>query len=64
MTTEDDNCLGNFGLYDMVHSLKWVRDNIADFNGNPNNVTVFGESSGSTSVALLTLTQEAAGIVK
>ncbi|KAK9875476.1 hypothetical protein WA026_007868 [Henosepilachna vigintioctopunctata] len=53
---------GNAGLKDMVLALKWVNRNIKKFNGDPNNVTIFGESAGASCVHLLMLSPSAKGL--
>ncbi len=53
----------NFGMRDMIAALRWVRDNIANFGGDPGNVTIFGESAGGAAVACLLVSPEAQGLV-
>lgn len=53
---------GNFGLKDMLMVLRWVRDNIQDFGGNPNDVTIYGISGGAVAVQALVLSPAAGGL--
>lgn len=52
----------NAGVEDLVVALKWVRDNIAGFGGDPDNVTIFGQSGGGGKVQVLLQVPEAAGL--
>jgi para-nitrobenzyl esterase len=54
---------GNVGMLDVVHALRWVRDNAAVFGGDAGNVTVFGQSGGASKVALLAAMPEAKGLI-
>jgi para-nitrobenzyl esterase len=56
------NVSGNYGLLDMVAALRWVRDNIAGFNGDPANVTIFGQSAGGFGVNAMMASPLARGL--
>lgn len=53
---------GNLGILDILQSLKWLKANIAAFGGDPDNITVFGHSSGAALVSLLMTMPEAQGL--
>ncbi len=54
---------GNYGFLDQIAALQWVERNVAQFGGDPDNVTIFGESAGGTSVHALMASPMAAGLI-
>ncbi|ELU04662.1 hypothetical protein CAPTEDRAFT_34043, partial [Capitella teleta] len=62
MSTEDGSLGGNMGFKDQVLALKWVQDNIANFGGDPSQVTISGESAGAWSVSMHLVSPCSAGL--
>ena len=58
----DNEMVGNYGLLDVIAALEWIQRNIHQFNGDPNNVTVFGESAGASLISYLMITPESKGL--
>lgn len=59
-----DDGIANVGLLDQVAALEWVRENISAFGGDPDNVTVFGESAGAMSIGVLLALPRAEGLFR
>ena len=64
LTSESPNhSSGNYGILDQVYALKWIKENISQFGGNPDRVTVFGQSAGAGSVQALVASPLTKGLI-
>lgn len=59
---DKNGCVGNYGLYDQLTAIKWVKENISSFGGDPNNITIMGQSAGAMSVQQLSLSPLSKGL--
>lgn len=59
---EEAGKTGNYGLYDQITAVRWVKDNISAFGGDPNNITVMGQSAGAMSIQLHCLSKLTEGL--
>uniref|UniRef100_A0AC35FZV2 Carboxylesterase type B domain-containing protein n=1 Tax=Panagrolaimus sp. PS1159 TaxID=55785 RepID=A0AC35FZV2_9BILA len=55
LTTNDETALGNYGMWDQLMAIKFIKNNIANFNGDPENITLLGQSAGGVAVDLLSI---------
>lgn len=62
LSDENKDLPGNYGMLDQIMALRWIQNCIGTFGGDPNMVTIFGQSAGSSSVSLLVLSPLAKGL--
>jgi para-nitrobenzyl esterase len=60
----DHHASGNYGLMDQIQVLKWMRENVAHFGGDPDQITVMGQSAGAVDICLLMASPRAKGLFR
>lgn len=63
LSTGDSNIPGNAGLKDQVLALRWIKNNIRNFGGDPERITLCGQSAGAASIAYLLQAPQTAGLI-
>ncbi len=64
LSAEDpDGVSGNYGLLDQIAALQWIKDNIAQFGGDPDNIMIFGQSAGGASIRNLCVSPLSRGLI-
>lgn len=63
LSTEDSTVPGNAGLKDQILALQWIKKNIKNFGGDPEKITILGQSAGSASIAYLLQAPQTKGIL-
>ena len=61
LSARNSSLVGNYGLWDQIEALRWIQLNIRAFGGDPNRVTIFGNSAGGASVGILAISPQAEG---
>jgi para-nitrobenzyl esterase len=62
LLAEQDGMAGNYALLDLIAALRWIKEHITSFGGDPDNITLFGESTGAENIAHLMAAPEAQGL--
>jgi para-nitrobenzyl esterase len=64
LNESENDSAGNYAILDMIKALEWVQENIGQFGGDPDNVTIIGQSAGASAINTLTLSPLAEGLFK